>query len=513
MRRLKHIADECDFVILFSVRYDPAFHGARFAAQKAVLVPTAEREAALGLEIFKPVFRGVRAIMYNSFEERALITTLSSNAHVPGVVVGVGSRIPAAVDPDRARRTFGLDNPFIIYVGRIDANKGCAELFRQFREYADRSSHPLDLVLIGTPVLPIPDHPRIRHLGFVADQDKFDAIAAAEALVMPSPYESLSMVALEAWALGRPVLATARCDVLVGQCLRSNAGLYYEDAREFGAALDLLLADRDARCHARQQRASLLRATLQLAGDRAQVSRHVRQASTHAVRAPHGAAAGLARAPGEDGPAGRRRRERLAAGSGRRIRPAVLRLLATPRAAAIGEPVKFAFITPRYGADVGTGAEHACRLIAEQVMRTPRRGRADDVRARSPHVEERVFRRRRPREGCAGPTLRRHSGAGPYRLRHAVAAPADGSTVARRGTRMGAPPRSVVAGADRLPETVASVLRRARLLRPVASADRSWARDRAGSERALPASPAASRPALRTVGRHRPIGSRAWILL
>ena len=280
MKRLKHVADECDFVILFSVRYSPAFYGARFASHKAVLVPTAEREAALGLEIFKPVFRGVRAIMYNSFEEQALITTLSSNAHVPGVVVGIGSRIPAAVDPDRARRKFGLNNPFIIYVGRIDANKGCADLFRHFTEYADRSSQPLDLVLIGTPVLPIPDHPRIRHLGFVADQDKFDAIAAAEALVMPSPYESLSMVALEAWALGRPVLASARCDVLVGQCLRSNAGLYYEDAREFGAALDLLLADRTLGSHARQQRAPLLRAALQLAGDRAHVSGHARRTST-----------------------------------------------------------------------------------------------------------------------------------------------------------------------------------------------------------------------------------------
>ena len=182
--------------------------------------------------------------MYNSFEEQALITTLSSNAHVPGVVVGIGSQIPDAVDPERARQKFGLRNPFIIYVGRIDANKGCEELFRHFSEYADRSSRPLDLVLIGTPVLPIPQDPRIKHLGFVADQDKFDALAAAELLVMPSPYESLSMVALEAWALGRPVLASARSDVLVGQCLRSNAGLYYEDGREFGAALDLILSDR-----------------------------------------------------------------------------------------------------------------------------------------------------------------------------------------------------------------------------------------------------------------------------
>ena len=60
---------------------------------------------------------------------------------------------------------------------------------------------------------------------------------------MPSYYESLSMVALEAWALGRPVIANAHCDVLVGQCLRSNAGLYYADAEEFTAVLERVLTD------------------------------------------------------------------------------------------------------------------------------------------------------------------------------------------------------------------------------------------------------------------------------
>ena len=58
---------------------------------------------------------------------------------------------------------------------------------------------------------------------------------------MPSFYESLSMVTLEAWALGRPVLANARCEVLKGQCLRSNGGLYYENYAEFREALRLLL--------------------------------------------------------------------------------------------------------------------------------------------------------------------------------------------------------------------------------------------------------------------------------
>jgi hypothetical protein len=58
-------------------------------------------------------------------------------------------------------------------------------------------------------------------------------MAAAELLIMPSYFESLSMVALEAWALGRPVLANGSCDVLKGQSLRSNAGLYYDGAMEF----------------------------------------------------------------------------------------------------------------------------------------------------------------------------------------------------------------------------------------------------------------------------------------
>jgi glycosyltransferase involved in cell wall biosynthesis len=243
LARIRERQHEFDWMLFFSARYHHAVHGARAADRRAVLVPTAEREPSMGLGIFPPIFRGVRAIMYNSPEERAFINGLAGNEDVPGVVVGVGSEIPVRIEPDRARQSFDLRNPFIVYVGRIDANKGCAELFEAFLRYVERRTEPLDLVLIGRPVLSVPAHPRIRHLGYVSDQEKFDTIAASAALVMPSFYESLSMVALEAWALGRPVLANAHCDVLVGQCLRSNAGLYYGDAAEFCGALDALLQD------------------------------------------------------------------------------------------------------------------------------------------------------------------------------------------------------------------------------------------------------------------------------
>jgi glycosyltransferase involved in cell wall biosynthesis len=243
LRAARH---DFDYALFFSIRYYQAFHGARAVSDRAVLVPTAERDPALGLGMFGPVFRGARAIMYNSFEERALIQAVSGNHDVPGVVVGVGSEIPTDVSAERFRRAYGVREPFLVYIGRIDANKGCAELFDFFRKYTDSASspRPASLLLIGTPVLPIPKDPRIRHLGYVSDRDKFDAIAASEALVMPSYYESLSMVALEAWALGKPVVANARCDVLLGQCLRSNGGLYYRDAAEFAGVLDAILENR-----------------------------------------------------------------------------------------------------------------------------------------------------------------------------------------------------------------------------------------------------------------------------
>ena len=243
LARVGEAAREVDFVVLFSLRYHSAFHGARAAAGKAVLVPTTERDPAVGLGILGPVLRGVRGIMYNSPEERALIGAIHGNARVPGVTVGVGSQIPDTTDPAGAAARFGLERPYVLYVGRIDVNKGCAELFDYFQQYARRSNDALDLVLIGTPMLPVPADPRIRHLGYVSDQDKYDVLAGAEALVMPSYYESLSMVMIEAWALGVPVLANGRCDVLAGQCLRSNGGLFYASGREFEAMLDRLLED------------------------------------------------------------------------------------------------------------------------------------------------------------------------------------------------------------------------------------------------------------------------------
>jgi glycosyltransferase involved in cell wall biosynthesis len=233
-------ASSYDFCLFFSYRYYHAYHGALGVASRAILVPTAERDETIGLAIFPPVFRSVRAIMYNSPEERQMIQRVAGNDRVPGVVVGVGSDVPQNPQPARFRSKFNIRGPFAVYVGRIDENKGCPELFDFFLGYAKNPYAKLSLVLIGNSLLEVPRHPRIRHLGFLPDSDKFDAMATADLLVMPSYYESLSMVALEAWALGKPVLANGHCDVLKGQCIRSNAGLFYESFAEFVETLSAI---------------------------------------------------------------------------------------------------------------------------------------------------------------------------------------------------------------------------------------------------------------------------------
>jgi glycosyltransferase involved in cell wall biosynthesis len=176
-----------------------------------------------------------------------MIQTLSGNGSIPGEVVGVGTEIPEVYSEEDFRSKFGLEGEYLIYIGRIDENKGCHELFEFYLRFKQETGSDIRLVLVGSSVIKIPLHPDIVYLGFLPEPDKFAALQGARALCMPSFYESLSMVTLEAWALGKPVLANARCDVLQGQCRRSRAGLYYSGYEEFRDALHLMLADRRLR--------------------------------------------------------------------------------------------------------------------------------------------------------------------------------------------------------------------------------------------------------------------------
>src|ERR671930_653609 len=96
---------------------------------------------------------------------------------------------------------------------------------------------------MGVKLMPLPEDPFIRFAGLLPDRERTQALEAATTVVVPSPYESLSLLALEAFSVGTPILANGRSEVLVEHARKSNAGLYYGDQDEFVETLKLLLAD------------------------------------------------------------------------------------------------------------------------------------------------------------------------------------------------------------------------------------------------------------------------------
>ena len=230
-----------DRIFFYCYRYYHSFHGVPAVPERAILVPTAEEDPAIHLEVMKPLFRAPRGLVYLTPEEQALVEDASGNSSVPSIVIGSGINLPDADTALDFRRKHGLDRPFVLYVGRVDRNKGALTLFAYFKKFLEETNAEVDLVLAGKSVVEVPEHPRIRHVGFISEQEKVAALRQCRLLVMPSPYESLSVIVLEAWKLGVPVLANARCKVLAGQCLRSNGGLFYHGYAEFAESLRLLL--------------------------------------------------------------------------------------------------------------------------------------------------------------------------------------------------------------------------------------------------------------------------------
>jgi glycosyltransferase involved in cell wall biosynthesis len=245
MEALEKRKDEFDYYFFFSYRYYHSYHGVRRFKDKAVLVPTAEHDPVVYLRLFKDFFNMPGAIIYNSHEEKEMIHKVSGNEKVLGDIVGIGSEIPDKFNPQSFRDKYNIREKYFIYIGRLDENKGVPELLRFYFRLLSEETIDLTLVLMGNSVIDIPEHPKIKFLGFLLDEDKFDALTGAEFLVIPSQFESLSMVTLEAWAVGKPVVANGRTEVLQGQCRRSNAGLWYTNYDEFKKIILLLYENRE----------------------------------------------------------------------------------------------------------------------------------------------------------------------------------------------------------------------------------------------------------------------------
>ena len=243
---LKAEAARLHAVVFFTYLYYPTYGGLAAAPAHSVLVPTTHDEPPLRFAIYDEVFARPRAFAFLTPAEEALVRSRFDLGGRPAAVAGMGVDVPPAPDQAAFRARHGLSGPFALYAGRIDAGKGCAEMVAHYARYRGRGGRA-DLVLIGTLAMGLPPVPGLRYLGYVSEEEKQAALATATAVVCPSPYESLSIALLEAFALGTPGLANAASAVLKEHCLRSNGGLFYADGDEFVEALDRLVHDQGLR--------------------------------------------------------------------------------------------------------------------------------------------------------------------------------------------------------------------------------------------------------------------------
>lgn len=239
---IKKHKDDYDVFVFFTYLYYTTYFGIQEVYDKAILVPTAHDEIPIYLKIFKRMFQMPRGIFYQTKEEKEFVERMFDVRAIPNNdgYGGVGVEVPENVSGDVFQKKYSLNN-FILYIGRIEEHKGCKELFAYFKEYKKRCGGDLKLVLMGKEVFHVPKTEDIISLGFVSDEDKFNGLAACEFLILPSQFESLSMVVLEAMKLGKPVLVNGKCDVLKGHCVRSNGGLYYTNYYEFEGCTQYLL--------------------------------------------------------------------------------------------------------------------------------------------------------------------------------------------------------------------------------------------------------------------------------
>jgi glycosyltransferase involved in cell wall biosynthesis len=237
-----------DAVLFWTFRYYPSFFGVPLVRDRAVLLPTAEDDPAVHLDITEGFFNTPAGYLFLTPEEQALVSARAGRTLQPAAVIGTGLE-PAGPPPGRELlRAHGIADDYMLYLGRVDRNKGCDTLLEYFEEYAS-NSHASPLVLAGPVKLQIPSHDRIRALGYVSDELRAALLAHARLLVVPSPYESLGIALLEGWNHGVPALVNARCDVLREQVRRANGGLHYRSFSEFCEALDYL-ASHPEQCRA-----------------------------------------------------------------------------------------------------------------------------------------------------------------------------------------------------------------------------------------------------------------------
>ncbi len=236
---------EYDFYVFMPYGFGTTYFGMQSVPEKSILIPCFQDEPALYLRLFRQAYVQARGMIYHTIPEMEQAGKVYDFSTTAQICMGAGVDTNVQADGAHFRQAYQITEPFLLYVGQKDCTKNLPLLLRYFTEYKHRQPNsPLQLVLIGlgTADIPVSIQDTVYDLGFVTEQDKYDAMAASLALCQPSEKERFAPVLMESWLSGRPVLVSAKCAVTRDFARRFNGGLYYRDYFEFEGSVQYLMA-------------------------------------------------------------------------------------------------------------------------------------------------------------------------------------------------------------------------------------------------------------------------------
>jgi glycosyltransferase involved in cell wall biosynthesis len=240
-RYLKKNEQNYDAFIFVTYLYYPSVAGLMAVPHKSIFIPTMHDEPEAYDPVFQKTMAAPKSLMFLTESEKKFSNALFNISHIRQDVMSVGiDPVNDIKNPDIIKK-FAIQGKYIVYVGRIDAAKGCNELLKYFAEFVKQNNETITLVLAGKNMIDAVNHKNIIYAGFVSDEEKEQLMKHAEALIIPSKYESLSLVVLESFACRVPVIANGACEVLKDHIDKSHGGWTYRNENEFVNVLNQVI--------------------------------------------------------------------------------------------------------------------------------------------------------------------------------------------------------------------------------------------------------------------------------
>jgi glycosyltransferase involved in cell wall biosynthesis len=219
--------------------------GVLVAPHKSIIVPTMHDEKASYMPGYQKVMSSPRWIMFNTDAEQEFSEKLFPIEKNNKRVVGVGIDLlrDSLKADDTIIQKLNIKTPYIVYIGRVDKNKGCDVLIEYFQKFRQETKTDVNLVMVGKKMLTAKESKHVHYTGFVDDETKNQVLINSIALAIPSFFESLSLVLLESFGAGKPVLANGNTEVLRNHIDKSGGGWNYYNYNDFKKALSALVND------------------------------------------------------------------------------------------------------------------------------------------------------------------------------------------------------------------------------------------------------------------------------